>query len=229
MSSSHPNQETKELSKEKQDDSIEARKKRLSLRAEEELLLKTSDHDKSQRSRSSRIPDSSKSGQAITEGVPSDAELFERRARRKNERERNERNISEKEESERSSVSFAIDHSGAINVREIKPIDAKVTIATPTTIIAEPVTGDDYTEELEQQVIEHKQKIKLQQEEMTNMEIRRQSERRLRRTHELRLEQLEIEHDEERNQRKRRQLMLGTAAIVVVIILILVIAIPGGR
>ena len=159
MSSSHPNQETKGLSKEKQDDSVEARKKRLSLRAEEELLLKTSDHDKSQRSRPSRISDSSKSGQAITEGVPSDAELIERRARRKSERERSERNISEKEESERSSVSFAIDHSGAINVREVKPIDAKVTIATPTTIIAEPVTGDDYTEELEQQVIEHKQKI----------------------------------------------------------------------
>ena len=61
------------------------------------------------------------------------------------------------------------------------------------------------------------------------MEIRRQSERRLRRTHELRLEQLEIEHDEERNQRKRRQLMLGTAAIVVAICVILALVIPASR
>ena len=120
------------------------------------------------------------------------------------------------------------DTSGAINVREIEPMDAKVTIATPT-IVAEPVTGDDYTEELEQQVIEHKQKIKLQQEKMTNMEIRQQSERSLQLSQKERINQLESEHLQERHNYKKILLTSGATVLIVAICVILALVIPESR
>ena len=223
MSSSPQKQENKGSSNKMQDKNIEARKKLLRLRAEEELLLKISGNHNSQKNRPSTR--SSKSGQAITDGVPSESELMERRARRQSAKEHSERDSTTKDETEVSSVSFSMDHSGGFNKENHPIFDNESINAT----VAEPVTGDAYTEELEQEVIMQRKRIQIQQEEMTNMEIRRQSEQRLRRSSQLKLENLESEHSRARSHFKKSQWVFGAAALMVAIIVILVLFIPGDR